>query len=76
MSQEAVEAVIGRAVLDEAFGLALFANPEAALVGYALTMDEVRAIKYVDVENLDACAKRLTQHMAGKSRIAAPESIA
>ena len=42
MSRRALEAVIGRAILDEEFRLALFADPEAALVDYELTEDELR----------------------------------
>ena len=36
MSQRDLEAVIGRAVLDEAFRQLLFAEPAAAMVGYML----------------------------------------
>lgn len=64
MSQQALEAVIGRAILDEAFRLALFAEPEAALVDYELTEDEVAALKRVDAESLDACAYSIKQRVA------------
>jgi hypothetical protein len=37
MSWQMLEAVIGRAILDEGFRSALFENPEAALVEYELT---------------------------------------
>jgi hypothetical protein len=56
MSWQTVEAVIGRAILDEGFRLALFEDPEAALVAYELTASEVAALKAVDAESLDACA--------------------
>jgi len=55
MSRRALEAVIGRAILDEEFRLALFADLEAALVGYNLTEQEMAALKSVDAESLDAC---------------------
>ena len=59
MSRQTLEAVIGRAILDEEFRLALFADPEAALVEYELTEDEMAALKLVDAESLDACANGL-----------------
>ena len=37
VSRQALEAIIGRAIMDEEFRLALFADPEAALVRYELT---------------------------------------
>lgn len=55
MSRQVLEAVIGRTILDEEFRLALFADPEAALVAYELTEDEMAALKSVDTESLDAC---------------------
>jgi hypothetical protein len=56
MSREALEAVIGRAVIDEEFRLALFADPDAALAGYELTEGELAALRTIDAENLDAFA--------------------
>ncbi len=56
MSREALEAVIGRAVIDEEFRVALFADPDAALAGYALTEGELAALRTLDAENLDAFA--------------------
>jgi hypothetical protein len=64
MSWQALEAVIGRAILDEGFRLALFADPEAALTGYELTEDELKALKSVDAETLDACAHGIGQRVA------------
>lgn len=63
MSQRDLEAVIGRAVLDEAFRHLLFAAPEAALAGYEITETEVIALKLVDAESLDACAVLLGGRM-------------
>ena len=56
MSRDALEAVIGRAVIDEEFRLALFADPDSALAGYALTDGELAALRTLDAENLDAFA--------------------
>jgi hypothetical protein len=64
MSRRALEAVIGRAILDEEFRLALFADPEAALVGYDLTADELAALKKVDAESLEACAHNIGPRVA------------
>ena len=56
MSRDALEAVIGRAVIDEEFRLALFADPDSALAGYELTEAELAALRTLDAENLDAFA--------------------
>lgn len=65
MSRETLQAVIGRAVIDEGFRLALFADPDAMLAGYELTEDEVAALKRVDAESLDACADSLGARILG-----------
>lgn len=56
MSRDALEAVIGRAVIDEEFRLALFADPVSALAGYELSEAELAALRTLDAENLDAFA--------------------
>ncbi|MCU0501166.1 MAG: Franean1_4349 family RiPP [Anaerolineae bacterium] len=56
MSHDALEAVIGRAVIDEGFRVMLFADPDSALAGYALTEAELAALRTLDAENLDAFA--------------------
>lgn len=56
MSRQALEALIGRAMLDEAFRVDLFAAPEAAWAEYDLTDAERAALKLLDAETLDACA--------------------
>jgi len=55
MSQRELEAVIGRAILDQEFRMELYANPTATLAGYELTEAEVTALRSVDAESLDAC---------------------
>lgn len=64
VSRQALEAVIGRTILDEAFRMALFADPEAALADYQLTESEEAALKLVDAETLDACAHSIGQWVA------------
>ena len=63
MSREALQTVVGRAMLDEPFRRALFADPVAALIGYELSDEEVAALKRVDAESLDACARSIGQRL-------------
>lgn len=56
MSQRELEAVIGRAIVDQEFRMDLFADRTVALAGYELTEAEVAALRLVDAEGLDACA--------------------
>jgi hypothetical protein len=56
MSQRELEAVIGRAILDQEFRMALFADRAVALAGYELTEAEAAALRSVDAESLDGCA--------------------
>jgi hypothetical protein len=72
MSKRDLEAVIGRAVVDEEFRLLLFADPNAALTGYELTEDEVVALKRLDAESLDACADIVAQRRARRPRNRSP----
>ncbi len=64
MSQRELEAVIGRAILDQEFRMELFANPTAALAGYDLTEAEVATLRLVDAESLDACARGLARRVS------------
>lgn len=63
MSQKELEAVIGRAILDQEFRMELFADRAAALAGYQLTEAEVTALRMVDAESLDACGSGLTRRI-------------
>ena len=65
MSRRALEAVIGRVILDEEFRWALFADPEVALVAYELTEDEMAALRSVDAESLDAFAEGPSSQLVG-----------
>ena len=64
MSKEAVEAVIGKAVLDSEFREALFADPDAALAGYELTTGEIAALKAIDAETIESCAGALNERIS------------
>ena len=64
MSQEAVQAIIGKAVLDSEFRQALFADPEAALEGYDLTEQEVATLKGIDSETMESLAGTLDERIS------------
>ncbi|MBN1146601.1 MAG: Franean1_4349 family RiPP [Anaerolineales bacterium] len=61
MSKEAVETVIGKALLDEGFREALLADPGQALAGFDLTKVEIDGLKRLDGETLDALARSLDE---------------
>lgn len=64
MSKEAVETVIGRAVLERDFREALFASPEEALADYELTTEEVAALKTIDAETMESLAGTLDERIS------------
>jgi hypothetical protein len=64
MSREAVESVVGRAVLDGEFREALFASPEETLAGYNLAEDEVAALKGIDAETMETLAGTLNERIS------------
>lgn len=64
MSREAVEALIGKAVLDERFRAAVFANPDEACASYDLSEEEVAALKALDAETIEAMAGILDERVS------------
>jgi len=64
MSKETLQTVIGKAVADDQFREALFANPDKALAGYDLTKDEVAALKSVDAETMESLAGGLDERIS------------
>jgi hypothetical protein len=64
MSKEAVEAIIGKAVLDSDFREALFADPDKALAGYELTEQEVATLKGIDAETMESLAGTLDERIS------------
>jgi hypothetical protein len=64
MSKEAVESVIGRAVLDGQFREALFAEPDEALEGYELAEEEVSALRAIDAETMESLAGTLDERIS------------
>lgn len=61
MSKKAVEAVIGKALLDECFRLALLADADQALAAFRLTKAEKMDLKRLDSETLDTLARLLDE---------------
>lgn len=64
MSQQAVETIVGRAVLDAGFRSALLGDANAALAGYDLTGEESAALKAMNVEALESFAGILDQRIS------------
>jgi len=65
-----MEAIIGRAVTDAAFRDLLFAQPDAALGGYGLTVEEVASLNAIDFETLDAFASILDERVSQAAALA------
>jgi len=59
MSKEAVESVIGKAILDSEFRKALAADPAKALESFDLTDTEKASLKSIDDEAMNALANVL-----------------
>ena len=64
MSKEAVQAIIGKAVMDAEFREALFANPEEVLAGYELTDAEIAELKAIDFETMESFAGTLDERIS------------
>lgn len=62
MSQAFIERILGKVLLDSGFREALLANPEQALVGFALTQNEKDYIRRMDVETLDELSNLFGLH--------------
>ena len=61
MSQKSVEFVIGKAMLDPSFRIALMANSDQALAPFNLTETEKHKIKKMDSEMLENMASTLNK---------------
>jgi len=64
MSIEAVQTIIGRAVLDEEFRKALIDNAAKACEGYDLTEEELEALEELDGESLETFAGKLPSRIS------------
>ena len=70
MSKQAIEAIIGRSMMDDEYRHQFFADPSRALAGYELTKEERAALLSVDAETLDAFAERLGVQLCNGGRLA------
>lgn len=68
MSKEAIQSVIGKALLEAEFRAALLADPDEALAGFDLTEAEKASLKSMDSETMEALAKDL-ERRTGKRRL-------
>jgi hypothetical protein len=68
MSQQALEQIIGRLALDQAFREQLRANRAAALAGYDLTPAEIAGLENLDLESLSGAVRDLDERIS-KGRI-------
>jgi hypothetical protein len=59
MSKEAVEAVIGKSVIDAEFRKLLLSDPQKALEGFELTDTEKAGLKSIGSETLEAMGNSL-----------------
>jgi hypothetical protein len=64
MSKEAVQTIIGQAVVDREFRENLFADPEEVLAGYELTEEEIVALKAIDAETVESFAGALDERIS------------
>ncbi len=64
MSAESVKQIIERAIAEEPFRELLFSNPNQALAGFDLTVDEIAALKGLKREEFDAAAGDLEQRIS------------
>lgn len=64
MSVETVKQIIGRAIKEPEYRELLFNNPDEALEGLDLTMQEATALKAVKGEDFDALAGELAERIS------------
>ena len=63
MSQNAVQNIIGRAVMDEAFRKLLFSDPDKAFEGYDLTEEEKKILRALDADEVASFAGKLDERI-------------
>jgi hypothetical protein len=64
MTKEAVQTIIGQAVVDREFRESLFADPDEVLAGYELTEEEMVALKAIDAETMESFAGALDERIS------------
>lgn len=63
MSKQAVQNLIGRAVMDEAFRKLLFSEPDKAFEGYDLTEEEKTFLRELDADEVGSFAGKLDERI-------------
>lgn len=63
MSQQAVQELVGRAVMDQAFRELLFSNPDQAFKGYDLTAQEKEILRNLDAGEVADFAGKLDERI-------------
>jgi hypothetical protein len=63
MSQQAVQNLIGRAVMDAEFRNLLFSDPDKAFEGYDLTEEEKNVLRNLDAEEVASFAGKLDERI-------------
>lgn len=63
MSQETVQNLIGRAVMDKAFRKLLFSDPDKAFEGYDLTEEEKTILRNLDPDEVADFAGKLDERI-------------
>ena len=63
MSQDAVQSLIGRAVMDKAFRELLFKDPDQAFEGYDLTDKEKTILRELDADEVESFAGKLDERI-------------
>ena len=64
MSQQSMQAIIGKAIIDTAFRQRMFADPDTALADYELSDGEVAALRAIDFETMECCARTLDDRIS------------
>jgi hypothetical protein len=64
MSEEAINEVIRRALVDDEFRSQLFSDPEAALSGYDLTEEERASLSAMQEQAFDAFASEIEERIS------------
>jgi hypothetical protein len=63
MSQQTVQNIIGRAVMDAAFRSLLFSDPDKAFEGYDLTEEEKTLLRNLDADEVSGFAGKLDERI-------------
>ena len=64
MSQQSMQAIIGKAIIDTAFRQRMFADPDTVLADYELSDGEVAALRAIDFETMECCARTLDDRIS------------